>query len=129
MDDSNLKKIVESAIEKMNGLLYLRPCWVARDFLPPGKRLGLKEPEYAMGERGFICERWLGSETIAENRVGPEDEGLSYLEIPGENILLRDAIRTCGPFIMGEQYAKTHNNLGRLGKIYDFEIRIKTKIS
>lgn len=124
MDDSNLKKIVESAIGKMNGILYLRPCWVARDFLPPGKRLGLKEAEYAMGERGFICERWLGSETIAENRVGPEDEGLSYLEIPGENILLRDSIRTCGPFIMGEQYAKTHNNLGRLAKIYDFETRI-----
>ena len=124
MDEASLRNIVETAIGKMNGILYLRPCWVARDFLPPGKRLGLIEEEYNVGERGFISERWLGSETTADNRIGPEDEGLSYLEIEGENILLRDAVSTCGSLIMGNQYAKTHKGLGRLAKIYDYDSRI-----
>jgi len=60
MDDAILRTTVEKAIEKHNGILYLRPCWIARDFLPPGKRLGLKEEEYDQGDRGFITERWLG---------------------------------------------------------------------
>jgi len=124
MDDGSIRRILEKAVERMNGILYLRPCWVARDFLPPGKRLGLKEEEFAVGERGFISERWIGSETRAENRIGPEDEGLSYLKIEGENILLKDAVRVCGPLIMGEAYAKNHPDLGRLPKLYDFDSRI-----
>ena len=124
MDDGIIRRTVEKAVERMNGILYLRPCWVARDFLPPGKRFGLKEEEYAVGNRGFICERWIGSETRAENRIGPEDEGLSYLEIEGENVLLRNAVRVCGPLIMGEDYAKIHTDLGRLPKVYDFDSRI-----
>ena len=124
MDDTKLRNIIETEIGKMNGIVYLRPSWVARNFLPPGKRLGMKEEEYDMGERGFITERWLGSETNADNRIGPEDEGLSYLEVEGESILLKDAVGVCGQLIMGEQYAKTHKGLGRLAKIYDFESRI-----
>ena len=124
MDDGSIRRILEKAVERMNGILYLRPCWVARDFLPPGKRHGLKEEEFAVGERGFISERWIGSETRAENRIGPEDEGLSYLKIEGENILLKDAVRVCGPLIMGEAYAKNHPDLGRLPKLYDFDSRI-----
>lgn len=125
MEDSKIKKIVEKAIEKDNGILYLKPCWIARDFLPPGKRLGLKEEEYDKGKRGFIAERWLGSETNADTPLGPEDEGLSYLNIEGENITLKDAVRVCGPTIMGESYAKSHNTLGRLAKIYDYGTRIQ----
>jgi len=124
MENERIQRSVEKAVEKMNGILFLRPCWVARDFLPPGRRLGLKEEEYAVGERGFISERWLGSETRAENRIGPEDEGLSYLDIEGEDILLRDAVQVAGTLIMGEQYAKTHTHLGRLPKVYDFDSRI-----
>lgn len=75
------RKLVEKALEKGNGILSLKPAWVARDFLPPGRRLGLKEEEYDVGERGWISERWLASTTKADNAVGPEDEGLSYLGI------------------------------------------------
>ena len=70
---------VEKALEEGAGVLNLKPAWVARDFLPPGKRLGLKEKEYDVGKRGYICERWLASVTNADNAVGPKDEGLSYL--------------------------------------------------
>jgi hypothetical protein len=119
------QEIVEKALARGNGILRLEPAWVARDFLPPGRRLGLKEDEYEVGERGWITERWLGSTTRADNRVGPPDEGLSYIAIDGdERITLKEAVEAAGPAIMGEDYAQTHNGLGRLAKIYDFGARI-----
>ena len=56
-------------------MLRCEPAWVARDFLPPGRRLGLPEDQYDVGERGAICERWLASTTRADNRVGPAGRG------------------------------------------------------
>ena len=67
----NVRAAVEKSLSSGNGILRLEPAWVARDFLPPGRRLGLKESEYAVGERGFICERWIGSTTKADNRISP----------------------------------------------------------
>jgi hypothetical protein len=120
----NKREIVENALAKGNGIFRLEPAWVARDFLPPGRRLGLKEADYEVGERGWISERWIGSTTKADNRVGPPDEGLSYLAIEGERVTLKEAVEVAGPTIMGEAYAKTHKGLGRLAKIYDFAARI-----
>jgi hypothetical protein len=86
--------------------------------------LGLRDEEYDVGERGWICERWIGSTTKADNRISPPDEGLSYVGIPGERMTLKEAVEVAGAAIMGEEYAKTHANLGRLAKIYDFGARI-----
>ncbi len=124
MPEKTTRTIVEAALTAGNGILRLEPAWVARDFLPPGRRLGLKDEEYDVGERGWICERWLGSTTKADNRVGPPDEGLSYLAIPGERITLREAVEVASDLIMGAEYARTHKGLGRLAKIYDFGARI-----
>ena len=118
------KAIVENALAKGDGILRLEPAWVARDFLPPGKRLGLKDEEYDVGERGWICERWIGSTTKADNRISPPDEGLSYVMLVGDRITLKEAVEVAGPAVMGEEYAKTHTGLGRLAKIYDFGVRI-----
>jgi hypothetical protein len=120
----NKRELVEKALAKGNGILRLKPAWVARDFLPPGRRLGLKESQYEVGERGWISERWLGSTTKADNRVGPPDEGLSHLALDGDDMTLKEAIEAAGPAIMGEAYAKTHTGLGRLAKIYDFACRL-----
>ncbi len=121
---TDIRKIVEKEVEKNSGILKLKPAWVARDFLPPGRRLGLNDAEYDVGERGYICERWLASVTHADNAVGPEDEGLSYLRIDGEHITLKDAVDKAGDIIMGKEYSDTHPGLGRLAKIYDFGARI-----
>lgn len=124
MDSKNLAAVVAKEIDMQGGLLRLRPSWVAREFLKPGRRLGLPESDLAVGKRGFICERWLASETEADNTVSYPNEGLSYLAIDGEEILLRDALAACGELIMGSEYAASHKGLGRLAKIYDFESRI-----
>src|SRR5215213_7257139 len=112
-------------ISATNGVLRLDPAWVARDWLPPGRRLGLPAEAYDVGERGFICERWLGSTTQADNRVGPPDEGLSYIvDDHGNGISLSDAVTAAPDLVMGADYAATHSGLGRLPKIYDFSARI-----
>jgi hypothetical protein len=121
----DIKKTILKLIEKGNGILNLKPAWVARDFLPPGKRLGLKEEEYNVGKRGYICERWLASVTRADNAVGPVDEGLSYINSDsGEEVTLKDAVSSLPELILGREYSKNHNGLGRLAKIYDFAYRI-----
>lgn len=122
---STLRPKVESIVAATDGVLRFRPAWVARDWLPPGRRLGLSDEDYDVGERGFICERWLGSTTRADNRVGPPDEGLSYIETDGgDNLTLADAVRAIPELILGSSYASNHEGLGRLAKIYDYGERI-----
>jgi hypothetical protein len=116
---------VERALSDGDGLLRLEPAWVARDFLPPGRRLGLPDDAYELGPRGAICERWLASTTHADNRIGPPDEGLSYLALEGpERITLDDAVASHPEAIMGVEYAMTHTRLDRLAKIFDYGARL-----
>lgn len=121
----NRRTIVETEIGRNNGLLRLEPAWVARDFLPPGKRLGLPEKEYHLGPRGGICERWLGSTTRADNKIAVPDEGLSFLALPAKDrITLKEAVEIAGEAIMGREYSASHNGLGRLAKLFDYQYRL-----
>jgi len=125
-DDVDARQLLDRMLAADNGILRLEPTWVARDFLPPGRRLGLPENAYDVGERGFICERWLGSTTKADNRVGPADEGLSHLrDGRGRRLLLCDAVRADPVAVMGEEYAAAHpGGLGRLAKLFDYADRL-----
>jgi hypothetical protein len=116
---------VQRALSDGNGILRLAPAWVARGYLPPGRRLGLPGEAYELGDRGAVCERWLGSTTEADNRVGPEGEGLSYLALDGpDRITLKEAVAADPVSIMGAAYASTHEGLGRLAKIFDYSTRL-----
>ncbi|NBE93891.1 hypothetical protein FE391_30640 [Nonomuraea sp. KC401] len=120
------RDLLDRLLEAGNGVLRCEPAWVARDFLPPGRRLGLPEHAYDAGERGAVCERWLASTTKADNAVGPEDEGLSHVVGEhGERLLLRDAVAADPAAIMGAAYAAAHPaGLGRLAKIFDYADRL-----
>lgn len=120
------RRTLDALLSEGNGLLRLEPCWVARDFLPPGRRLGLPEDAYDVGERGAICERWLASTTRADNRIGPPDEGLSRLHTEhGEPVLLADLLAADPASIMGADYSASHpGGLGRLAKIFDYADRL-----
>ncbi|SCF05675.1 hypothetical protein GA0070607_4975 [Micromonospora coriariae] len=124
---ASLRPLVEELLNEGGGVLRLAPAFVARDLVPPGRRLGLPEDAYDLGERGFVCERWLGSTTRADNRIGPAGEGLSHV-VDGagrRRLTLRDAVRADPVAIMGEAYAATHpQGLGRLAKLLDYGARI-----
>jgi hypothetical protein len=125
-DSTQTRATLDRLLAAGNGVIRLAPAWVARDFLPPGRRLGLPEAAYDVGERGFICERWLASTTKADNRVGPPDEGLSHLVgADGSRLLLRDAVRAAPATVMGSAYAAAHPaGLGRLAKLFDYAYRL-----
>lgn len=44
-----VKESVKAAVEAGGGILRLEPALVARDWLPPGRRLGLRDEEYDLG--------------------------------------------------------------------------------
>lgn len=117
---------VETVLASTGGLLPLEPAWVAREFLPPGRRLGLAEDAYDVGERGAICERWLASTTPADNRVPAPDEGLSLVRTEdGLPLLLADVVQAAPASVLGPDYARSHPaGLGRLAKIFDYAARL-----
>ncbi|MFO7446272.1 MAG: hypothetical protein R6W90_07890 [Ignavibacteriaceae bacterium] len=124
-EDITIRSLLRREIENNNGILRLEPAWVARDFLPPGRRLGLPAEQYELGERGGICERWLGSTTRADNKIGVPDEGLSFISfLTGEKITLKSAVENAPDLLMGTEYSSTHNGLKRLPKIFDYEYRL-----
>ena len=124
VDLEHVRKIVEKQIEKNQGLLRLRPTFVARTHLSAGRRLGLREEQYNAGKRGEICERWLASETEADNSPPYPNEGLSFLDIEDVEVLLRDATKVCPREIMGSEYCARHKDLGRLAKLFDYGTRL-----
>ncbi len=126
MDTGKIRTVVEREITVEDGILRLKPAWVARDFLPPGRRLGLPDDRYDLGERGGICERWLASTTEADNRIRVADEGLSFLAVAdGGSLRLKDAVAAAPDLILGNEYSSTHpRGLDRLAKIFDYEYRI-----
>lgn len=122
---NDLQTSIVSLIEANDGILQMKPCWVTRDFLPPGKRLGLTEAEYDAGDRGYICERWIVSETQADNTIHTKHEGQSLINNKdGDDILLPHALEACGEMILGTEYWKNHKKLNRLLKIYDYKNRL-----
>ncbi len=121
----NIKERIDIEIRENDGILRLAPAWVARAFLPPGKRLGLSESAYQLGDRGGICERWLASTTRADNPIPVPDEGLSFIKLSdGSKILLKDAVDEAGDILLGVEYARRHDGLGRLAKIFDYADRL-----
>src|ERR1700722_17158097 len=87
-----------------DGIVRLAPCWVPRAFLMPGGRLKLDPRDlYALGaHRGGIDERWFSWTTNAANGPGtPQDEGLSYIDIDGQRVLLKEAVDAIGGEILG----------------------------
>lgn len=126
MEEHGARQQLGSLLNAGNGVIRLEPAWVARDFLPPGRRLGLPEAAYDVGDRGFICERWLGSTTRADNRIGPADEGLSYLVgESGQRLSLKAAVDADPGAVLGAAYAAAHpGGLGRLAKLFDYAARL-----
>ena len=88
----------------------------------PGGRLKLDPRDlYALGaHRGGIDERWFSSTTNAANGPGtPDDEGLSYIAIDGQRVLLKEAIETLGDEFLGADVMREHGGWNVLCKFFD----------
>ena len=114
---------VQDAVETGSGILRLRPSWVPRSFMIPGRRLKLHPDDlYAFGgHRGGINERWFSSTTKASN--GPDtlpDEGLSYVQPnQGEKFLLKDAVEAAGDLLLGAVVMEREKGWNLLCKFFD----------
>ena len=107
-----------------NGVLRLKPTWVARSFCRPGKRIKLHPDDYyILGlEKGGIDERWFASTTWAENGPGtPEDEGLSYVVSADgkESLLLRDMVDELKGEIIGDALWNKYHKWPMFSKFFD----------
>jgi hypothetical protein len=104
------------------GIVRLAPCWVPRSFLMPGGRLKLDTRDlYALGaHRGGIDERWFSSTTNADNGPGtPEDEGLSYIDVNGRRMRMKEAIDEIGDEFLGADVMRQQGGWNLLCKFFD----------
>ena len=116
------QNLIHQALSEGEGVVRLAPCWVPRSFLMPGGRLKLDPRDlYALGaHRGGIDERWFSSTTKAAN--GPltaPDEGLSYIELHGQKVLLKEAIETVGDLFLGADIMQRFGGWNLLCKFFD----------
>ena len=118
---SNLS-VAQKALEQGKGILRLAPTWVPRSFCVPGRRIKLHPDDYYVlgGVRGGIDERWLSSTTPAKN--GPltsENEGLSFIIVDDERVLLKDAIAELGAEIIGDRLWNEYQSWPMYSKFFD----------
>ncbi|MBZ5595631.1 MAG: hypothetical protein LAP39_25610 [Acidobacteriia bacterium] len=114
--------LLKDALTAGDGIVRLAPCWVPRSFLMPGGRLKLDPRDlYALGaHRGGIDERWFSSTTKADNGPGtPPDEGLSYIAIDGQRVLLKEGIETRGDEFLGAEVMRDQGGWNVLCKFFD----------
>jgi len=114
--------LIKDALAAGDGVVRLAPCWVPRSFLMPGGRLKLDPRDlYALGaHRGGIDERWFSSTTKADNGPGtPQDEGLSYIAVDGQRVLLKEAIDTRGDDFLGADVMRDQGGWNVLCKFFD----------
>lgn len=117
---------VRKVFEQGKGVFHLAPTWVPRGFNEPGHRLRLHPDDYyAFGmDRGGICERWLGSTTVALN--GPKTgatEGMSFVydDETGEKILFKDCVDELGADLIGESLQARYGTWPTFAKLYDYD--------
>ncbi|MDB5302283.1 MAG: hypothetical protein JWO87_3946, partial [Phycisphaerales bacterium] len=118
---SNVRSLLDGALQESGGLLRLAPCWVPRAFLQPGKRLKLHPDDlYAFGlNRGGIDERWFGSTTPAANDNRTPDEGLSYVVHGGQRFTLADAVQEAGEALIGSAICRKYKKWPVYSKFFD----------
>ena len=118
------KKAIRATFDQNQGILRLKPVFVPRRFSKPGRRLKLHPDDYfALGtKRGAIKERWFSSVITCKNGpLAAPDEGLSYVDTPGEPITLRGFVEELGAEIIGEELLKNYGTWPMYSKFFDYE--------
>jgi mannose-6-phosphate isomerase class I len=109
MSGPNFTPRLETWIEQCRGVLRLKPTYVRR-FYQDGGRLGLADQAggtYQPDSGLWVPERWIASTVTAANLHPIEGEGLSFLDMPGEPVSLKEALEALGPGLLGEAIVKS----------------------
>ncbi|MDR0730712.1 MAG: hypothetical protein LBF63_03520 [Treponema sp.] len=120
------KRLIQDELRKNGGVLRFAPCWVARNFMQPGRRLKLDPRDYYAygGAKGGIDERWFASTTPADNaEFTIENEGLSFVTAKTssgiEKILFKEIIDFMGQDIIGEDMMNKYGRWMMFSKFFD----------
>ena len=123
MDKKNLLK---ENMKNRKGVLRFAPCWVARNFMQPGRRLKLDPRDYYAygGAKGGIDERWFASTTPADNaEYTLPNEGLSQIVVSRgeetEKVLFTEAIQLLGDEILGRRMMEQYGGWRMYAKFFD----------
>ncbi|MDR0602642.1 MAG: hypothetical protein LBG42_09710 [Treponema sp.] len=126
MTTNEKKQLIQKELQKNGGVLRFAPCWVARNFMQPGRRLKLDPRDYYAygGAKGGIDERWFASTTPADNaEFTIENEGLSFVVVNTsggvEKILFREIIDLMGDKIIGEWMMNKYGRWMMFSKFFD----------
>ncbi|GHV69769.1 hypothetical protein AGMMS49928_13650 [Spirochaetia bacterium] len=126
MTSNEKKQLVEKELAKNGGVLRFAPCWVARNFMQPGRRLKLDPRDYYAygGAKGGIDERWFASTTPADNaEFTIENEGLSFVAANTsagvEKVLFKEIVDIMGDKIIGEYMMNTYGRWMMFSKFFD----------
>jgi hypothetical protein len=119
--ETNLRSIVDAAMEESGGLIRLAPCWIPRSFVQPGRRMKLHPNDlYAYGlDRGGIAERWFASTIPADNENRRPDEGLSYGVFGDSRFALAHAVQECGADLVGQAIWDNYRRWPVFAKFFD----------
>jgi hypothetical protein len=121
LETDNVAALLDRALDAGHGLLQLKPNWVPRSFLHPGKRIRLHPDDwYAYGaDRGGIDERWFSSTTEAANEGRVWHEGLSFCTFEKQHFLLRDAVSEAAMRLIGPALWKKYGRWPVYSKFFD----------
>lgn len=117
--------LLKNEIEKNKGLLRMKPTWIFRNFLPPGRRLKIHPHDlYAKGvDKGAICERWFLSTGAPEiGKAKATDDTLSFISLADgkSEISFKDAIDELGDELLGKETMDTLGGFKMFAKFYDY---------
>ncbi len=107
---SNLVETIDEIVGETAGILKLKPNYVSRYYMDHA-RLGLNEEPGGTFEAGvnrWIPERWIASTALAAHPNPAPGEGLSFLDVPGDPITLKDAITARPEAILGPALAERY---------------------
>jgi len=119
-----MKALANQAINQGDGILLLVPNWIPRLFNGPGRRLKLHPDDItAFGvERGNIVERWFtATSPVAFGAGAPSDEGMSYVYVDGEKILLKTVFEELGAELIGDELMAKYGKWPMFSKFYDYQ--------
>ena len=120
---ADVLRALDATLDANAGILRLRAAFVARTFYPGLGRLGLGDglEDGSTGDRGWYCERWIGSCVQADNEDWLAGEGMSLVALSdGSTMRLKDVLRRRGSVLLGDAYAASHRDrFGLLTKVLD----------